>query len=266
MSVQTIKELVSRELLAWNEGRIEVINEIFAPTYVNHFTGETPAALKQKVAAVRVAFPDVQVAIDDQMVEGDRVVSRWTARGTQEGEFMGAPATHKRMEQTGISIMRVQEVKIVEGWSRADDLGLLQQLGALPPWPPPVKTFQGMADEAHRTVPTLKAVDLQRRPDKEPALLVIDVRDAAEVAQTGMIPGAINLSYGALTYLADHAAPEDWRDPRLADHARPIVTTCGLGPLGALGSKLLHDMGFSNVHILEGGVQAWIDAGLPVKK
>jgi len=112
-----------------------VIDEIFAPTYVNHFTGETPAALKQKVAAVRAAFPDVQVAIDDQMVEGDRVVSRWTARGTQEGDFMGAPATHKRMEQTGISIMRVQEGKIVEGWSRADELGLLQQLGLLPATP-----------------------------------------------------------------------------------------------------------------------------------
>jgi predicted ester cyclase len=68
-------------------------------------------------------------------VEGDRVVSRWTARGTQEGEFMGAPATYKRMEQTGISIMRVQEGKIVEGWSRADELGLLQQLGLLPATP-----------------------------------------------------------------------------------------------------------------------------------
>jgi len=135
MSIQTLKELVRRELLAWNEGRIEVIDEIFASTYVNHFTGETPAALKQKVAAVRAAFPDVQVAIDDQMVEGDRVVSRWTARGTQEGEFMGAPATHKRMEQTGISIMRVQEGKIVEGWSRADELGLLQQLGLIPATP-----------------------------------------------------------------------------------------------------------------------------------
>lgn len=99
MSTQTLKELARRELLAWNEGRLEVVDEIFAPTYVNHFTGETPATLKQKVAAVRAAFPDVQVAIDDQMVEGDRVVSRWTARGTQEGDFMGAPATHKRMEQ-----------------------------------------------------------------------------------------------------------------------------------------------------------------------
>lgn len=123
-----------------------------------------------------------------------------------------------------------------------------------------------MAEAAYRVVPTLKAADLYRRLRKEPDLLVIDVRDAAEVAQTGTIPGAINLSYGVLTYSADHTVPEAWRDLRLADHARPIVTTCGLGPLGALGGGLLHEMGFTNVQILEGGVQAWIDAGLPVAK
>lgn len=128
------------------------------------------------------------------------------------------------------------------------------------------KTFLSMADEAYREVPTIKAADLDRRRKKEPELLVIDVRDAADIAHTGMIPDSANLSYGALTYLADHAAPEEWRDPRLANHTRPIVTTCVLGPLGALGGKLLHDMGFSNVQILEGGVQAWIDAGLPVVK
>ncbi len=87
-----------------------------------------------------------------------------------------------------------------------------------------------------------------------------------DIAQTGTIPGTVNLSYGALTYMADHTAPEEWRDSRLADYDRPIVTTCILGPLGALGSKLLHDMGFTNVQILKGGVQAWIDAGLPVTR
>lgn len=76
----------------------------------------------------------------------------------------------------------------------------------------------------------------------------------------------MNLSLGALTYLADHEVPEEWRDARLAGHARPIVTTCILGPMGAIGGKLLHDMGFTNVQILEGGVQAWIDAGLPVER
>ena len=128
------------------------------------------------------------------------------------------------------------------------------------------KTFGAMAEEAHRAVPTIKPADLQRRQKREADLLVIDVRDAADIAQTGSVPGAVNLSLGALTYLADNEVPESWRDPRLADRARPIITTCILGPLGAIGGKLLHDMGFTNVQILEGGVQAWIEAGLPVAK
>lgn len=128
------------------------------------------------------------------------------------------------------------------------------------------KSFGGMVEEALHAVPTIKAADLQRRQKKEPELLVIDVRDAADIAQSGTVPGAINISYGALTYMADNGVPETWRDPRLADRARPLVTTCTLGPLGALGGKLLYDMGFTNVQILEGGVQAWIDAGLPVTK
>jgi steroid delta-isomerase-like uncharacterized protein len=132
MAPDELKALVSRELLAWNEGRLEVIDEIYAPTFVNHFTGETPETVKQKIALVRSAFPDVQIVIDDQVVEGDKVVSRWTARGTHQGEFMGAPATDKRMEQTGITFLRVAEGRIVEGWSRVDDLGLLQQLGLIP--------------------------------------------------------------------------------------------------------------------------------------
>lgn len=127
-------------------------------------------------------------------------------------------------------------------------------------------SFAGMAEAAYRAVPTIKAADLQRRLKKEPALLVVDVRDAADLAQTGTVPGAANISYGALTYMADDGVPEAWRDPRFADRTRPIVTTCILGPLGAIGGKLLHDMGFTDVQVLEGGVQAWIDAGLPVAK
>jgi rhodanese-related sulfurtransferase len=126
------------------------------------------------------------------------------------------------------------------------------------------RTFGDMASEALAEVPTVPPAEAQRRLAADPNMLVIDVRDAADIVQTGTIPGAINLSYGALTYLADNEVPESWRDPRLADRSRPIIATCILGPLGALGGKLLHDMGFTNVSILEGGVQAWIEAGLPV--
>jgi len=125
-------------------------------------------------------------------------------------------------------------------------------------------TFNKMVEEALSKVATIKPADALRRQKKEPELLVIDIRDAAEIIETGTIPGAVNISLGNLTYKADYEVPEEWREPLLADRSRPIITTCILGPMGAIAGGLLHEMGFTNVQILEGGVQSWIDAGLPL--
>jgi 3-mercaptopyruvate sulfurtransferase SseA len=95
-----------------------------------------------------------------------------------------------------------------------------------------------MASEALAEVPTLTPAEVQRRLAANLYTLVIDVRDASDIAASGAIPGALNISYGALTYQADHQAPEAWRAPQLADHSRPVITTCILGPLGALGGKI----------------------------
>ena len=102
--------------------------------------------------------------------------------------------------------------------------------------------------------------------DSDRNTLVIDVRDAADITASGIIPGAVAISYGALTYQADNGVPPEWRSPQLADRSRPIITNCQVGPLGALAGKLLHDMGFTNVSILAGGIQAWKDAGFPTQK
>ncbi|MCA0453922.1 MAG: sulfurtransferase [Chloroflexi bacterium] len=128
------------------------------------------------------------------------------------------------------------------------------------------KTFGQMAAEALAAVPTVSPAEAQKRLQQDRNILVIDVRDAADIAMTGTVPGAMNISLGSLTYKADNEVPEDWRDPALKDRSRPIITTCILGPMGALGGKLLHDMGFTNVSILDGGVQAWIDAGFPTSQ
>ncbi len=80
---------------------------------------------------------------------------------------------------------------------------------------------------------------------------------------TGIIPGAINIWLGTLTYKADTEVPPEWRDPSLADRSRPIITTCETGEMAALVGKLLKDMGFTNVYILKGGTVAWKDAGYP---
>ena len=122
-----------------------------------------------------------------------------------------------------------------------------------------------MAADALAEVPVIKPEDARKRIQDEPNLLVIDVRDAADIKATGTIPGAMNISYGSLNFKADNEVPEDWRELELQDRSRPIITTCILGPLGALGGKLLKDMGFTDVTILEGGVQTWKDAGLPTE-
>lgn len=127
------------------------------------------------------------------------------------------------------------------------------------------RTFDVMAAEALTAVPAIAPAEAQHLLQTNPTTLVIDVRDAADITATGTVPGAVNISYGALTYQADHTLPSDWQSPHLADYDRPIITTCILGPLGAMGGKLLQDMGFHHVQILDGGVQAWMDAGLPVE-
>jgi rhodanese-related sulfurtransferase len=100
---------------------------------------------------------------------------------------------------------------------------------------------------------------------ENPNALLIDVRDSAQ-ANAESIPGAINIDYGDLLFAADNEVPEEWRDPRLQDRSRLIVTHCVLGPLGAIAAKTLQDMGFTNVRYLEGGVEAWKTAGLPIEQ
>ena len=128
------------------------------------------------------------------------------------------------------------------------------------------KTFQQMVDEAMGEVPTISAAEARRRVQQDSRTLIVDVRDAADINATGIIPDAMNISLGTLTYKADNEIEEAWREPALRDRDRPIITTCEIGPMGALGGKLLKDMGFANVSILEGGTQAWKDAGFPTKQ
>ena len=78
------------------------------------------------------AFPDGVNASDDMVAEGDKVVQRWTFRGTHREPFQGMPATGKKVVLTGLALWRFQNGKIVESRHEMDTMGLLQQLGALP--------------------------------------------------------------------------------------------------------------------------------------
>ena len=132
MTTEEMKALGRRVVQAWNEGKPELMDEVYAPNYHNHFTGETLDMLKQNLLATRAAFSGFTVTIDDQIVDGDKAVMRWTARGVHTGEHLGIPATGKQIEITGVNIGRFEHGKIVDEWARGDDVGLLRQLGVLP--------------------------------------------------------------------------------------------------------------------------------------
>ena len=127
------------------------------------------------------------------------------------------------------------------------------------------KTVGQMLEEAQAAVPGISPEEARRRTQDDPNTLVVDVRDASRLQDTGMVDGAIAVSSGSLPFAADTQVPEDWRDPRLQDRSRPVITVCDLGPMSAMAAKTLKDMGFENVSYIEGGTQAWKDAGLPTQ-
>jgi steroid delta-isomerase-like uncharacterized protein len=120
----------------WNQGNLDVIDELTANDFISHlspddeFTG--PEGMKQFVSTMREAFPDVEFTIEDQITEGDRVVTRWTASATHRGEYNGLLPTGKQVEVPGITIMRVADDKFVEGWTNWGVYSLLEQLGVIP--------------------------------------------------------------------------------------------------------------------------------------
>jgi predicted ester cyclase len=89
-------------------------------------------ALKELAAGYLRAFPDLRMSIEDQIAEGDRVVTRWTAQGTHKGSLEGIAPTGKAVKVTGIVVDRFAGGKWVEEWESFDELGMMQQIGAIP--------------------------------------------------------------------------------------------------------------------------------------
>ena len=111
-----------------------VLEELVAPDYVYHgpFGEMDLEGVKPLYTAFLTAFPDAHVVVEDLIAEGDKVVARFTMRGTHQGEFIGISPTGKQVSWTGIEIARIEDDKLVEGWVSSDYLGLLQQLGVIP--------------------------------------------------------------------------------------------------------------------------------------
>lgn len=136
MSTVEHKEIVSRLVEeAFSQGDLDVVDELLAPDSVGHAYPDElhgPAEVKGFVSTFRSAFPDLQFEVRDLIAEGDKVVARWVARGTHEGEFNGIAPTGRGIEMTGITIERIEDGRVVEGWTNRDALGMLQQLGVVP--------------------------------------------------------------------------------------------------------------------------------------
>ena len=124
-------------------------------------------------------------------------------------------------------------------------------------------TFIQMAEEAMAEVDGISAEKVHQRLKEDSNALLIDVRDAADIPSTGVAAGGANISLGMLPIRADRELPEEWLDARLQDRSCQIITTCFAGMMSAIGAKLLKDMGFTNVCYMEGGMDAWKEAGLP---
>jgi steroid delta-isomerase-like uncharacterized protein len=133
----------SRRLLedTFNDGRIELIDQLVAPDAVNHDPA-TPAQMRElrgpevfkaTVSMYRAAFPDVRITVDDVIAADDKVVLRWHSEGTHRGKLAGLAPTGAHGSVTGIGIDRWKDGKVVEAWTEWDNLGLARQLGAAPP-------------------------------------------------------------------------------------------------------------------------------------
>ncbi len=136
MAAQENKAIARQAYEAINRKNLDTLDEVVASDMTDHDPGPGQApgleGLKQLLASLNSAFPDYHVDVEDMIAEGDKVVARLSTSGAHQGEFMGIAPTGNRVVVSGIEILRIAEGKIVELWANFDDLGRMQQLGAIP--------------------------------------------------------------------------------------------------------------------------------------
>ena len=130
-----LKTKIDRTIEIFNEGNVGLIDELYAPDFVNRTTppGTAPTrdGFRGWAMALRTAFPDIHYTLEDSIEAGDRFVGRVTATGTMHGDFAGMPATGKKATWTEIHIVRTSHGQVVEHWGVVDQLGMLVQLGVI---------------------------------------------------------------------------------------------------------------------------------------
>jgi steroid delta-isomerase-like uncharacterized protein len=122
---------------AFNQGNLAILDELVAPNGVSHhLSWGTPAnrmGFKQWIAIFRTAFPDLSCTVEDEIKQDDKVAAHWTMRGTHKGLLLGNSPTNKPIVVQGLIYARIANGQVVENWTMIDQMGMLQQLGLVPP-------------------------------------------------------------------------------------------------------------------------------------
>ena len=120
----------------WSKGNLDLVDEIFTSDFICHFIvgsdWEGPEGVRQQVSDHRNSFPDRSEDVEDIIAEGDRVVTRWTGRGTHSGEFQGVPASGDQVEIAEVAVFRISAGKVAEQWGFPEIMSLLRQIGVNP--------------------------------------------------------------------------------------------------------------------------------------
>jgi len=132
------KSIVHRILdEVFNQGNLAIVDELIAPDGISHhLSWGTPAnrmGLKQLIAMFRTAFPDLSCKIEDEITQDNKVAAHWKMRGTHTGPFLGNPPTNKPIVVQGLIYVCMENEQIIESWIMIDQMGMLQQLGLVPP-------------------------------------------------------------------------------------------------------------------------------------
>jgi steroid delta-isomerase-like uncharacterized protein len=131
-NIQVFRQVIEE---AYSQGKLDVIDQVFAADFVEHQAGITPPTaegVKRSITFLRTAMPDLNLTIEEIVASGEKTWARITARGTHQGPLMGIPPTGKAVVVTVMDVCRFENGKIVEHWGVADQFSLMAQIGALP--------------------------------------------------------------------------------------------------------------------------------------
>lgn len=133
MSLKNNEQLIRKYFEIWNNGKLDELDEIISPDYINHNPGlpdpiPGPEGLKPIIKEIRKAFPDLKYLIENMVISEHQVAVHTTMYGTHKGDFFGIAPTHKEIKVNQMQIERIVNNKIIEHWRVTDEIALLKQL------------------------------------------------------------------------------------------------------------------------------------------